>query len=300
MESEKKCKYAEDNEFDNIEKLNEQSDTKGNYTFVMNLHHNSLQKMAIYKQTNDQKLRDEIILENMNLVDYVIHKFFSFLDIDEQELKSYGYEGLIVALESYNFNYNLAFSTYAISRIKIYIARGVSEILLGKKSSFYIDALTAKSTVEKKAGVTILDNPNLIKDIIELLVFSDKLGDNIFSIKAARRKIISLFIGNVSLNDENLINSDYLKYDDEFTDDILNSMIKDKALKLLDVLSDREKNILKLWFGLYNEESKTLAEIASIYNISEARVGQIKEVAIKRLRKCLNSRFFNSNISSFK
>ena len=77
-------------------------------------------------------------------------------------------------------------------------------------------------------------------------------------------------------------------------------MIKDKALKLLDVLSDREKNILKLWFGLYNEESKTLAEIASIYNISEARVGQIKEVAIKRLRKCLSSRFFNSNISSFK
>lgn len=300
MESEKKCRYVEDNEFDNIEKLNEQSDTKGNYTFVMKLHHNSLQKIAIYKQSNDQKLRDEIILENMNLVDYVIHKFFSFLDIDEQELKSYGYEGLIVALESYNFNYNLAFSTYAISRIKIYIARGVSEILLGKKSSFYIDAFTAKNTVEKKAGVTILDNPNLIKDIIELLVFSDKLGDNIFSIKATRRKIISLFIGNVSLNDENLINSDYLKYDDEFTDDILNSMIKDKALKLLDVLSDREKNILKLWFGLYNEESKTLAEIASIYNISEARVGQIKEVAIKRLRKCLNSRFFNSNISSFK
>ncbi len=37
MESEKKCKYVEDNEFDNIEKLNEQSDTKGNYTFSIRL-----------------------------------------------------------------------------------------------------------------------------------------------------------------------------------------------------------------------------------------------------------------------
>lgn len=73
------------------------------------------------------------------------------------------------------------------------------------------------------------------------MYFFDKLGDNIFSIKAARRKIISLFIGNVSLNDKSLINSDHLKYDDEFTDDILNSIIKDKVLKLLDVLFDIEK-----------------------------------------------------------
>lgn len=132
----KKRKYAEDNEFDNIEKL-----------------------------------RDEIILGNMNLVDYAIHNFFRFLDIDEQELKSYGYDGLIVALESYNFKYNLAFSTYAISRIKDCITKGIGEILLVEKSSFYIDALTAKNIVENDTGLTILDNPNLIKDIIELFVF---------------------------------------------------------------------------------------------------------------------------------
>lgn len=307
MESEKKCKYAGNNEFDDAEKLNEQFESKQkvsqqkgskhsdfqvhncgreNNKFLRDLYNTPKQKIAIYKQTNNQKLREEIILENMNLVRYVVYEFFSFSDVDEQDLMSYGNEGLILALENYNVNYNCSFTAYAISNIKGHIQRGIDEVLLGEKSCFYIDALTAKNIVEKANGLTILDNPNLIDDIIELLVASGRNSGSKIYRETARRKIISLFIGDVSLDDEELINSGYILDENDFTDDIIDSIIKEDLIKkMLGVLSNREKNILKLLFGLYNEETKTLEEIASIYNISRARAGLIKKRILIKLKR---------------
>ena len=307
MESEKKCRYVEDNQTDNIKKVGEHSESKQNVfqqkgskrsdfqnhncgrennKFLRDLYNTPKQKIAIYKQTNNQKLREEIILENMNLVRYVVYEFFNFSNIDEQELKSYGYEGLILALENYNVNYACSFTAYAISNIKGHIERGIDEVLSGKKSCFYIDALTAKNIVENDTGLTILENPNLIDDIIELLVASGRISGSKIYRETARRKIISLFIGDISLDDEALINSSYILDENDFTDDVIDSIIKEDLIKkMLDVLSDREKNILKLLFGLYNDEAKTLAEIASIYNISRARVGLIKKRILTKLKR---------------
>ncbi len=110
-----------------------------------------LQKIKKYKQTGNQKLREEIIEENMRLVRFVLYKYPISTKINREELEGYGYEGLILALENYDINYGYAFSTYAISYIRGYVASGINEVLLGKKDHFYIDVLEAKNTVEKKS-----------------------------------------------------------------------------------------------------------------------------------------------------
>lgn len=258
----------------------------------------TLQKIARYKQTNNQKLREEIIEENMRLVKYVLYKYPIFTNVNLEELKSYGYEGLILALENYDINFGYAFSTYAISYIRGYIASGINEILLGKKDHFYTDVLIAKNAIEKDAGLTIWDDPNLIDDIVDLLVVSGKVTDNILSKDAAKRKIVSLFLGNISLNEEEnmeqLTSEDYLVDSHDYAEEVMNLMFKDHLLKMLDVLSDREKDIIKLWSGFYDGEPKSLSEIAKIYDVSVSRIKQIKEKALIKLRNPYRLQFLKS------
>ena len=54
--------------------------------------------------------------------------------------------------------------------------------------------------------------------------------------------------------------------------------------KLLDTLTEREKEILKLYFGIDNEAAFTLDEIGRRFNITRERVRQIKSKALERLK----------------
>lgn len=262
-----------------------------------------LQKIKKYKQTGNQKLREEIIEENMRLVRFVLYKYPISTKINREELEGYGYEGLILALENYDINYGYAFSTYAISYIRGYVASGINEVLLGKKDHFYIDILEAKNTVEKKAGLTILDNPNLINDIIDLLVISGKVTDNKLSKAAAKRKAIFLFLGNISLNEEEkmdqLTNQGYLVDSHDYAEEVMNSMFKEQLLKMLDVLSEREREIIKLWSGFY-VEPKSLIQIAKMYGLSVTRIKQIRKQALKKLRNSSELQYLTSYSLDFK
>ncbi len=72
--------------------------------------------------------------------------------------------------------------------------------------------------------------------------------------------------------------------------DIENSDLKKKVVEgVLDTLTEREKNILKLYFGLDNKPMK-LDEIGEIYNFTRERIRQIKEKSIRRLWHDHNSK----------
>lgn len=75
----------------------------------------TLKKIQLYQDTYDSILREEIIKDNMYLVNFVAYKYAAYTGIDLYELESYGYEGLMVALEKFDLSYNCTFSTYAIA-----------------------------------------------------------------------------------------------------------------------------------------------------------------------------------------
>ena len=77
------------------------------------------------------------------------------------------------------------------------------------------------------------------------------------------------------------IDSDYEQTDDRL---IKESLIQDMDLKL-NILSPREKEILKAFYGLNGEEELNLDEIGQMFDLSSERVRQIKERAILKLRK---------------
>ena len=89
------------------------------------------------------------------------------------------------------------------------------------------------------------------------------------------------------LQDENAQMPDEQTYERALSDDME---------KALDTLSDREKLILSLYFGLNGEEPLTLEEIGKKLNLTRERIRQIKEKAIVRLRHSSRSKFLRGYI----
>lgn len=263
----------------------------------------TLKKITMYKQNNDQKLREEIITDNMRLVPYVAYRYAISTGINQHELESYGYEGLILALEKFELNYGCKFSTYAVAYIRGYILRGITNILLNKTDDFYYDYINARNAVEKENGLTILEDPTLIDDVTELLVATGKISNNEKSIEQARKKIIALSIGNMSFDDDEMFNeelsNDLLIDEIDYVNEIMKSITHEEINKVLKTLPPREEYILRLRFGLDGEEPKTLEEIGKMLNLSRERIRQIEAKGLRKLRHPYYSRKLRQYLDDF-
>ncbi|WP_337872111.1 RNA polymerase sigma factor RpoD/SigA [Ignavibacterium sp.] len=86
-------------------------------------------------------------------------------------------------------------------------------------------------------------------------------------------------------NDENslhdvLVNDELPSPDEE----LMNESLKAEIKSALNILNDREKEVLKLYFGIETDQPLTLEEIGEKFNLTRERVRQIKEKAIRKLR----------------
>jgi RNA polymerase primary sigma factor len=71
---------------------------------------------------------------------------------------------------------------------------------------------------------------------------------------------------------------------------LMSESLRKEIERTLSTLSERESEVIKLYFGLNNEHSLTLEEIGEKFNLTRERVRQIKEKAIRRLRHASRSR----------
>ena len=71
---------------------------------------------------------------------------------------------------------------------------------------------------------------------------------------------------------------------------LMSDSLKNEIERALLTLSERESEVIKLYFGLNKEHSLTLEEIGEKFNLTRERVRQIKEKAIRRLRHASRSK----------
>ena len=272
-------------EFENYDYLN----TYKNFLLPNVSSTENMEKIKLYQETKDPSLREEIIKDNMRLVSFVAYKYASYTGIDLYELESYGYEGLMIALEKFDFSYNCIFSTYAIACIRGYIMRGIPEILNCKNSEFYRNYLNAKKAVEYGFGGRISENLELVDDIVDLLVNTRKIGSSEESIAYAKRRILSLVMGNASIDDEEfmeeLLASDQLLDPHDYAAEALNLVNRKVFDELLGILEPKEEKVIRLRFGFDDGVSRNLSEIARMLGISRSYSWFLYNNAMKKIKQ---------------
>lgn len=252
------------------------------------------EKLKKFKENNSMKLRNEIIVENMHLVQYIAQQIHQHTHIDAQELESFGYEGLIKAVDGFDIGRGNQFSTYAYTAIKYRILRGVLQIWGYKLNNTHNNISFARCMIEREMDTQLAENPEIVDDIIALLITK---GD-ISSKNAQHYKRMLLL--NVPQNlDEYLdkvdISSD--NSDEYLTNDYNNSSLIDESStydekyaydipikEALDNLTPKEREIIKLHFGLNNNTPLSLQKCGKLFGVSGTTIKNIENKALVKLR----------------
>lgn len=229
------------------------------------------------REENDDQARQLLILSNLRLVISTAKKLLGN-GLPLIDLISEGNIGLIKAINKFDYDKGHRFSTYAVWWIKQSIKKAI--INTGRDiriPSYKYEQLTkvnkviteytnrhgeapsieyiAKEVELKETKVVLLLNE--FQDVISL---NETIGDNIY---------LEDVIGEEASVEEEMIKEDQLIEMREFLEKIL---------------SDRERNILELRYGLYDNKIHTLKEIGEILNITRERVRQIEKKAIIKLK----------------
>ncbi|MGM0549330.1 MAG: sigma-70 family RNA polymerase sigma factor [Bacillota bacterium] len=239
-----------------------------------------------YKVDDNQQAREEIILKHLGLVRYAVGRINIMLPehIEDQDLESYGIIGLIEAIENFNYQRGVKFSTFALPRIKgeIYdylrskdwlpdnMRRELKKVDEQKRS---YKAKTGKKPDQKELSKLT----GIKKSRLEKIERHSQLANWI--------SLSHDFDGTELIE---LVAADFKQAVDRLTE----KEAVDFLAKKIDLLSEKEKLVL----SLYYYEELTQVEIAEIIELSAARVSQIHGRAIRRLRGMLSRAkeyFFN-------
>lgn len=231
-----------------------------------------------YKLSNDIKIRNKIVLDNLRLVESISYKYASIFNIDICEINSYGYEGLIMAIDAYNPNLGYRFSTFAMTYIINKILSSIPVFFNMKKGIFFEKFLKAKIYIENEYDSKLEDDLDLVENILDYML---KMGAiSIKHYNEYRDKIFMSLPSTLSnleidelINDENKLE----RIEDEL---FLNSLDD-----LFNVLSKEEVLIIKASYGLLNGISLTVNEIEDKFNLEN--VYNKKRCIMRKLRKAI-------------
>jgi|SRR5579871_1085413 len=238
-----------------------------------------------YRRTQDQTLRERLILTYAPLVKYVAGRIGSGLPahVDEGDLVSYGLLGLIGAIERYDPDRDIKFETYAIARIKGAIIDELRALDWVPRSvrSRAREIERAITELEAKLGTAPDDEQIAARIGITVAELEDSLSD------IARSSIAALDeLWSVSGEGDQISLLDTL----EDTSGPRPADVLDEA-ELRETLADaiaRLPEREKLVVTLYYYEELPLREIGEVLGVTESRVSQLHTKAILRLKARLS------------
>ena len=230
-------------------------------------------ELLIKCKSGDSKARDELIYGNLRLVLSIIQRFMNRNE-NVDDLFQVGCIGLIKAVDNFNTNLDVKFSTYAvpmiIGEIRRYLRDNNSIRISRSMRDLAYHALTAREELSRE---------NETEPSIEQI--ANKLGENKEAVVRAMEAIIapiSIYEPVYSDNGDSIYVIDQLSDVTSNDEKWLENIALAEAMK---ILNDREYLIITMRFF----KNKTQMEIADQIGISQAQVSRLEKAALERMRK---------------
>lgn len=235
----------------------------------------------------DQEALDTLVCSNLRLVVAVAKKYrgrgLDFLDLIQE-----GNLGLIKAAEKYDYTKGFRFSTYATWWIKQSISRAITnQSRTVRLPSHIFEELVRLNKTKNKLAKKLNREPTR-EELISHTGMDNKLIDLLEKYSNTPLSLDSFAIGDdddtsfgLSIPDENI---------EDFSTTSFNNELKERVHELLETIPIRESTILKMRYGINNEnKTYTLEEVGDYLGITRERVRQIESRAIKRLQDPVRS-----------
>lgn len=225
---------------------------------------------------------------NLRLVVSIAKKYrnnkVAFLDIIQE-----GNAGLMRAVEKYEFRRGFKFSTYATWWIRQSITRSLSDSSRVIRLPVHIvEQLSKIEKATKKLAQQSGIEPSpeqIVNEVKVTFKYPDFTLNDYYRIKKVAKSPVSLDKPVTNDSDESLF-GDLLedKTHESPIQAAAKNILKEKLLETISSLSVREREIIKLRFGLGDGYIYTLEEVGRIFKVTRERVRQIEAKALRKLR----------------
>lgn len=262
---------------------------------ILQMYLKSIGKIKLLTQKEEQELgkiiqeekglkaelaKKKLVKSNLKLVVSIAKKFIGqgilFMDLVQE-----GSLGLIKAAERFDYSKNFKFSTYATWWIRQTIMRAIANNSKTIRIPVHmIDKIRKYNKTKSKL---------LIKNGIEPTEqeIADAMGLSLEKILQIKRSILKEPISLETPVTDDLNIMDYLEDTKYKSPEIQadKSIIQKNIDELMQILNEKEKEIIKYRFGINHSSPKTLEQLGEHLGYSKERIRQLENLALKKIRE---------------